>query len=76
MQAGFWNGGREKRGPQLKARKAPERSFKPEAAAGLNRNATTSACVGWDRGNIENQSTLRKLRYPPGRRQSFSRKTA
>src|SRR5258708_21583135 len=25
-----------------------------------NRNATTSACVGWDFGNIENRSALRK----------------
>jgi hypothetical protein len=25
IQGGFWSSGREKRGPQLKARKAPER---------------------------------------------------
>jgi len=42
-----------------KARLVPER-LKPDAAAGLNRNATTSACVGWDKPNIENQLTLRK----------------
>jgi hypothetical protein len=39
------------------------RGFKPEAAAGFNRNATTSACVGWDKDNIENQSAFRKLRW-------------
>src|SRR5260221_14093700 len=27
---------------------------------GRNRNATTSACVGWDFGNIENRPTFRK----------------
>src|SRR6202007_1696730 len=38
------------------------RGFKPDAAAGLNRNATTSACVGWDEPNIENHPVLRKDR--------------
>jgi len=26
-----------------------------------NRNATASACVGWDNHNIENQPTFRKM---------------
>jgi len=59
VRGGFWKSGREKRGPQLEARKAPG-GFKPDAAAGLNRNATTSACVGWDTDNIENQFIFRK----------------
>jgi hypothetical protein len=59
MRGGFRKSGLEKRGPQLKARKAPE-GFKPDAAAGLDRNATTSACVGWDRLNIENHLAFRK----------------
>jgi hypothetical protein len=37
--------------------------FKPDAAAGLNRNATTSACVGWDIRNIENRFAFRKQRH-------------
>jgi hypothetical protein len=40
--------GAKKEARKLKARKAPG-GFKPDAAAGLNRNATTSACVGWDK---------------------------
>jgi len=39
--------GAKKEARKLKARKAPG-GFKPDVAAGLNRNATTSACVGWD----------------------------
>jgi len=61
MRGGFRKSGLEKRGPQLKARKAPE-GFKPDAAAGLDRNATTSACVGWDEYNIENRWAFRKQR--------------
>jgi hypothetical protein len=38
------------------------KAFKPDAAAGLNRNATTSACVGWDRLNIEKRAAFRKQR--------------
>jgi len=34
--------------------------FKPDAAAGLNRDAITSACVGWDMDNIENRPAFRK----------------
>jgi hypothetical protein len=49
----------KKEGPQVKARSAPG-GFKPDAAAGLIRNATTSACVGWDAANIENHVTFRK----------------
>jgi hypothetical protein len=40
--------GAKKEARKLKARKAPG-GFKPDVAAGLNRNATTSACVGWDK---------------------------
>src|SRR5690242_16805940 len=64
MRGGFRKSGHEKEGPQLKARKAPD-GFKPDAAAGLNRNATTSACVGWDGCNIENQRPFRKQRGHP-----------
>jgi hypothetical protein len=41
------------------------RGFKPDAAAGPigSRDATTSACVGWDNWNIENQLALRKMRF-------------
>jgi hypothetical protein len=49
----------KKEGPQVKARLAPG-GFKPDAAAGLIRNATTSACVGWDVSNIENHVAFRK----------------
>jgi hypothetical protein len=31
-----------------------------------NRNATTSACVGWDLSNIENRSAFRKQAQPEG----------
>jgi len=61
VRGGFRKSGHEKRGPQVKARKAPE-GFKPDAAAGLDRDATTSACVGWDVSNIENQLAFRKQR--------------
>jgi hypothetical protein len=47
---------------KLKARKAPDEGFKPDAAAGSNRNATTSACVGWDGLNIEKWFGFRKHR--------------
>jgi len=47
---------------KLKARKAPDGGFKPDAAAGSNRNATTSACVGWDELNIEKRTAFRKQR--------------
>jgi hypothetical protein len=47
---------------KLKARKAPDEGFKPDAAAGSNRNATTSACVGWDERNIEKRTAFRKQR--------------
>jgi hypothetical protein len=47
---------------KLKARKAPDEGFKPDAAAGSNRNATTSACVGWDELNIEKRFAFRKQR--------------
>ena len=67
--------GREKRGPQLKARKAPE-GFKPDAAAGLDRDATTSACVGWDNRNIENQSAFRKQPQHPTSPQKVPIRTA
>jgi hypothetical protein len=51
--------GAKKEARKLKARKAPD-GFKPDAAAGLDRNATTSACVWWDRLNIENRRAFRK----------------
>jgi hypothetical protein len=63
MRSGCWKSGREKRGP-LAQGKDSRKGFKPDAAAGLNRNATTSACVGWDTPNIENQFALRKDRPP------------
>jgi hypothetical protein len=44
------------------SRQGKPEGFKPDAAAGLNRNATTSACVGWDHHNIENRFALRKDR--------------
>jgi hypothetical protein len=53
--------GAKKEARKLKARKAPD-GFKPDVAAGLDRNATTSACVGWDIDNIENRLTFRKQR--------------
>jgi len=53
--------GAKKEARKLKARKAPD-GFKPDAAAGLNRNATTSACVWWDGHNIENWRAFRKKR--------------
>jgi hypothetical protein len=31
-----------------------------------NRNTTTSACVGWDKLNIENQPTFRKMAQKDG----------
>jgi hypothetical protein len=71
VRGGFRKSGLEKRGPQLKARKAPE-GFKPDAAAGLDRNATTSACVGWDNLNIENQLAFRKQRQRPTRPNSLA----
>src|SRR3982074_3782590 len=54
--------GREKRKVRRSEQGKCRRGFKPDAAAGLtrNRNATTSACVGWDFSNIENRSALRK----------------
>jgi hypothetical protein len=75
MRGGFRKSGLEKRGPQLKARKAPD-GFKPDAAAGLNRNATTSACVGWDICNIENHLAFRKQLQRPTRSQDVPIKTA
>jgi hypothetical protein len=51
--------GAKKEARKLKARKSPD-GFKPDAAAGLDRDATTSACVGWDLRNIENQQAFRK----------------
>ena len=51
----------KKEGPQVKARSAPG-GFKPDAAAGSNRYATTSACVGWDELNIEKRFAFRKQR--------------
>src|ERR1700756_4677877 len=71
MRGGFRESGHEKRGPQFKARKAPE-GFKPDAAAGLDRDATTSACVGWDLLNIENQLAFRKQRQGPTRPNSLA----
>src|SRR5262249_4361424 len=62
VQAGFGKSGREKEVRKLKARKAPDEGFKPDAAAGSNRNATTSACVGWDELNIEKRAAFRKQR--------------
>jgi hypothetical protein len=53
--------GAKKEARKLKARKAPD-GFKPDVAAGLNRNATTSACVGWDKHNIESRPAFRKQR--------------
>jgi hypothetical protein len=51
--------GAKKEARKLKARKAPG-GFKPDVAAGSNRNATTSACVWWDGNNIENRRAFRK----------------
>jgi hypothetical protein len=62
VQAGFRKSGREKRGPQAQSKVSANRGFKPDAAAGSNRNATTSACVGWDDLNIEKRFQLRKQR--------------
>jgi hypothetical protein len=56
----YGNAGAKKEGPQVKARKSPDYGFKPDAAAGLDRNATTSACVGWDSDNIEKAFAFRK----------------
>jgi hypothetical protein len=47
---------------KLKAKVSAGRGFKPDAAAGSNRNATTSACVGWDELNIEKRFAFRKQR--------------
>jgi len=58
MRGGFWKSGTKKEAASSKQGK-PE-GLKPDAAAGLNRNATTSACVGWDIPNIENRFALRK----------------
>src|ERR1700759_2994391 len=54
--------GREKRGPQAQSEEGAGYGFKPDAAAGSNRYATTSACVGWDKLNIEKRFQLRKQR--------------
>jgi hypothetical protein len=62
VQAGFRKSGREKRGPQAQSKESACVGFKPDAAAGSNRNATTSACVGWDELNIEKCSAFRKQR--------------
>jgi hypothetical protein len=62
VQAGFRKSGREKGGPQAQSEVSAGRGFKPDAAAGSNRNATTSACVGWDNRNIEKRFKLRKQR--------------
>src|SRR6201995_6181779 len=59
VRGGFRKSGREKNGPQLKARKAPE-GFKPDVAAGLERYATTSACVGGGLANIEHRLGIRQ----------------
>jgi hypothetical protein len=67
--------GTKKEARSSKARKAPE-GFKPDAAAGLDRDATTSACVGWDKLNIENQSAFRKQQQRPTRSQKLPIKTA
>jgi hypothetical protein len=62
VQAGFRKSGREKRGPQAQSKVSAGRGFKPDAAAGSNRYATTSACVGWDGLNIEKRFAFRKQR--------------
>jgi hypothetical protein len=62
VQAGFRKSGREKGGPQAQSEVSADRGFKPDAAAGSNRYATTSACVGWDELNIEKRFAFRKQR--------------
>jgi len=52
----------KKRGPQVQSKESAWVGFKPDAAAGSNRNATTSACVGWDKLNIEKRFAFRKQR--------------
>lgn len=63
MQGGFW-----KCGPEIgksaglskeSAGKASNLMRRPVQQG--NRNAVTSACVGWDSHNIENQPTFRKM---------------
>jgi hypothetical protein len=49
--------GAKKEARKLKARKAPG-GFKPDVAAGLNRNATTSACVGWDKAQYRKSARI------------------
>src|SRR5262249_11798670 len=53
---------RKKRSASSKQGKRLMKGFKPDAAAGSNRNATTSACVGWDELNIEKRLGFRKQR--------------
>jgi hypothetical protein len=62
VQAGFRKSGRKKEVRKLKAKVSAGRGFKPDAAAGSNRYATTSACVGWDGFNIEKRFAFRKQR--------------
>src|ERR1700749_2907297 len=62
VQAGFRKSGREKGGPQAQSKESAWVGFKPDAAAGSNRDATTSACVGWDELNIEKYARVRKQR--------------
>jgi hypothetical protein len=49
--------------PQVLEQGRCREGFKPDVATGSveNRNATTSACVGWDKPNIENWRLPRKL---------------
>ena len=63
MRGGFSKGGHEKRGPQVKsevgAGEASNLMRRPVQQR--DRTATTSACVGWDKSNIENQLGFRKI---------------
>jgi hypothetical protein len=56
----FEKSGLEKGRSAGQSRVSAGEGFRPDAAPGLIRNATTSACVGWDIDNIENRFAVRK----------------
>ena len=60
MRGAFEKSGLEKGRSAGQSKVRADEGFKPDAAAGLIRVATTSACVGWDVHNIENRAAFRK----------------